>query len=82
MLLFAFGRPPTSGTGKPFYNVDGYGFTWYSDARAKFNPVPDRLKILAKPVPANSEARIKDGPLSPFVKGPQPAMYKTITAQP
>ena len=89
MLLFAFGRPPTSVTDQVYYNVDGYGFTWYSEARAQFNPLSDTetdaLRKALKRGPAgilSTEARIKDGPLLPFVKGPHPAMYKTISAQP
>ena len=76
-------------TDKVSYNVDGYGFTWYSEARAQFNPLSDAEHVALKksvklgPVGIlNTEARINDGPLLTFVKGPHPAMYKTISAQP
>jgi hypothetical protein len=69
--------------GQPFCNVDGYmyGFTWYSEMRAKYNPLPEADTAVwissVKPSTAgilSGEAGAKDGP--------QLAIYKTIAAQP
>jgi len=86
-------RPPNAITkqikleseGQTYYNVDGYGFTWYSEARAQFNPLSGEIDALIKQCPAgiiDAEARITGGPLLTFVTGPHPAIYKTTTAQP
>ncbi|KAG6835629.1 hypothetical protein H0H93_016367 [Arthromyces matolae] len=71
--------------GEQFVNADGFGITWYTDARSQFNPYPltvtanvdeeEQKKLIGKP-------HIYDGPLLPFVRGPHPAMYKTTIAKP
>ena len=72
----------------PFYNVDGYGFAWYSEARARHNPLPiakaeaaASVEPIAVGIP-DGEVGAEDGPLQTFVLGPHPAVYKTVVAQP
>jgi len=64
--------------GEQFVNADGFGITWYTDTRSKFNPLKDERSQGDKQGPI----RIQDGPLVPFVRGPRPAIYKTTIAKP
>ena len=75
---FSLRRLLTSGTGEQFVNADGFGITWYTEARSEFNPLKNE--------PSPGEQVVGQGGLHglslPFVRGPHPAMYKTIIAKP
>ncbi|KIM47095.1 hypothetical protein M413DRAFT_422785, partial [Hebeloma cylindrosporum] len=56
-----------------FVNADGFGVTWYTDARSQFNPLKDESNPGEQAVGHN---RMRN------IYGPHPAMYKTTIAQP
>jgi len=72
----------TSGTGEQFVNADGFGITWHTDARSEFNPLKDEPSPGEQVVVQGGLLRNYDGLSLPFVRGPHPAMYKTIIAKP
>lgn len=80
---FAPRRLLTYRTGVQYANADGFGISWYTDARSDFNPFiikDDRIPRVQ--VEVKDPVHIFDGPTLPFVYGPHPAIYKTVMARP
>jgi hypothetical protein len=78
MLLFAFERQLTSGS---VCSADGFGISWYTEARSQFNPLTDDKSTLDFETDED-ETMINDNLFLPYVIGPRPTIYNTTCTKP